>query len=300
MKLRFKLALAMLFVGLIALTVASIAFFTELKQDTLTQQVKSLEQLSAKEAADISQILIERGKAALGLGNSPLIIRALEESNAELASLSPEDRTDRIASLDRKWIATKEASDPFIQSYLANPTAVFLKRQQSLLPGEYGEIFLTNRYGSLVASTAKLTTLAHGHKYWWRGAYAQGRGRVFLDDRGYDDSVGGYVLGLVVPIKQNGRIIGLLKCNLNIMGFISQALSTPRNADLFQLVRSGGLIVFEPGHEPLNAWAAAPPGHATGRHRSPGTGQGGAIIFGRPVAGADNRRNQGLHLRRQL
>jgi len=54
------------------------------------------------------------------------------------------------------------------------------KNQQRILKGEYGEIFLTNKFGALVASTAKLSTLAHGHKYWWLGSYNNGEGAIFL------------------------------------------------------------------------------------------------------------------------
>ena len=130
----------------------------------------------------------------------------------------------------------------------------FLKNQQALLKGEYGEIFLTNKFGALVASTAKLSTLAHGHKYWWLGSYNNGEGAVFFDDRGYDDSVGGYVLGLVVPIRKGTEIIGILKCNLNILGSISELISDEKNQLLgkLKLVRSGGMVVFEKGFEPLS------------------------------------------------
>ena len=62
--------------------------------------------------------------------------------------------------------------------------AVHLKKQQEVIPGLYGEIFLTNIYGELIASTTKLTTHYHGDKYWWLEAYNEGEGKVFFDDRG--------------------------------------------------------------------------------------------------------------------
>ncbi|MEE8433009.1 MAG: hypothetical protein V3S16_17315, partial [Candidatus Desulfatibia sp.] len=79
-------------------------------------------------------------------------------------------------------------------------------------------------------------------------------GRVFFDDRGFDESVKGYVLGIVVPIMEGNKIIGLLKCNLNISGVLSQILEafSEDEAKILKLVRSGGLIVFEKGKEPLS------------------------------------------------
>jgi len=135
-----------------------------------------------------------------------------------------------------------------------NNVAKYLKSLQLNTEDEYGEIFLTNKYGALVASTAKLTTFAHAHKYWWQGAYNEGNGAVFLDDRGYDDSVEGYVLGIVIPIKKDNEIIGILKANLNIIGSISRIIndSQIKNHQKLKLIRSGGLIVFEEGLEPLS------------------------------------------------
>ncbi|MBT4877371.1 MAG: PAS domain S-box protein [Desulfobacula sp.] len=106
----------------------------------------------------------------------------------------------------------------------------------------------------MVASTSKLSTFAHGHKYWWLGSYNNGKGAVFFDDRGYDDSVGGYVLGLVVPVKKGNEIIGILKCNLNILGNITQLITGTGNNLIgnSKLTRSGGRVVFEDGFEPLS------------------------------------------------
>lgn len=121
-------------------------------------------------------------------------------------------------------------------------------------PGEYGELFVTDRYGSLVAATGKLTTLAHADKYWWQAAYHEGEGKIFFDDRGYDTSVEGYVLGVVAPVKQGAEIIGMLKYNLNISEALSTAIRShnPNKLNSIKLIISGGLVILEEGVEPLS------------------------------------------------
>lgn len=47
---------------------------------------------------------------------------------------------------------------------------------------------------------------------------------MFLDDRGFDASVEDYVLGVVVPIKDDNEIIGILKANVNIIGPLSDVV----------------------------------------------------------------------------
>jgi len=56
--------------------------------------------------------------------------------------------------------------------------------------------------------------MSHAHKYWchsWQACYNNGKGRFFGDDRGFDTSVKGHVLGVVVPIMDKQEVIGDLK-----------------------------------------------------------------------------------------
>jgi len=188
------------------------------------------------------------------IANTPLLKKTLSQSNIFYSGITDSKRPNVLKTLDMKWKNSRTATNSFIRQYTDNPISNYLKEQQIILNGEYGEIFLTNRFGALVASTAKLSTFAHGHKYWWQGAYNNGTGKIFFDDRGYDDSVDGYVLGVVVPIRDAQGIAGILKCNVNIQGAIDKLLSHPQNdaSRKVKLVRSGGLIVFEEGSMPLS------------------------------------------------
>ena len=168
--------------------------------------------VDAREHARLAaKILEEKISIAKTMASAPVIKHSLVTSNKEFSSLLENQRKNKITELNKKWMEIKSIKDPFMQSYINNLAAGYLSAQQQLIPGEYGEIFLTNRYGALVATTGKLTTLAHGHKYWWQSAYNFGS---VIDDRGFDESVGDRVLGIVVPVESEGQTIGILKCNL--------------------------------------------------------------------------------------
>ena len=79
----------------------------------------------------------------------------LLESNSTLGDLPAEVRKEHIKALNEQWMQEEDPAAPFIQRYLQNPAAAFLKKQLNLHPEEYGEIFLTNRFGALVATTGK-------------------------------------------------------------------------------------------------------------------------------------------------
>jgi len=254
MKFSNKLSFAILATGLIVLIISSFTLYNFSYNTVIDSQFMYTQSIADEVSDDIDHLLHEKVKTALTLANTPIIKKALETSNLSYSDLSAETRKESIKRLNEKWKSTKDPTNNFILKFTDNKVSHFLKNQQALLKGEYGEIFLTNKFGALVASTAKLSTLAHGHKYWWLGSYNNGEGAVFFDDRGYDDSVGGYVLGLVVPIRKGTEIIGILKCNLNILGSISELLSGADHKFFgkIKLIRSGGMVVFEKGFEPLS------------------------------------------------
>jgi len=254
MKFSNKFTLAIFLSGVIVLILSSFSIYKFNYDLILTSQFRQTESIADEVSDNIDQLLHEKIKTALTLANTPLIKKSLEKSNLSFDNPSNEKREESIKHLNEKWKSVKDPVDSFILKFTDNKVARFLKDQQAILKGEYGEIFLTNKFGALVASTAKLTTFAHGHKYWWLGSYNNGEGSVFLDDRGYDDSVGGYVLGLVVPIRKGMEIIGILKCNLNVLGSVSKLISGAQHKLIgkLKLTRSGGIVVFEEGVEPMS------------------------------------------------
>ncbi len=254
MKFAFKLTLGIFLTGTLALGLVSCALYMYNRDLVIISQLDYTKSIAHEISQDIEQLLIEKAKKALTITITPLIKNALVESNSKFSALSEANRKELINRLDSDWRKTNNAKAPFILTYTDNQISHYLKNQQSTLKNEYGEIFLTNKFGTLVASTGKLSTFAHAHKYWWLGSYDNAKGSVFFDDRGYDESVGGYVLGVVVPVRNSNGIVGILKCNLNILGAIDQLICSAKD-DLigdFKLVRSGGTIVFEEGSEPLS------------------------------------------------
>ncbi|MCK5145361.1 HAMP domain-containing histidine kinase [bacterium] len=254
MKYETKLALQIFTLGTIILAIGLFTAYRYNSRAILQHELNHTELVVDAVSGNFEQLLLEKVKTNQTLSITPIINNALITSNCTFGNLSEKERNEKIYLQNEQWKATEDEKDAFILEFTHNSVAQFLKEQQNNLKGEYGEIFLTNKYGALVASTAKLTTFAHAHKYWWKGAYNNGLGAVFLDDRGYDNSVDGYVLGVVIPIKEENKIIGMLKVNLNILGAISEMILNSQNetAGDFKLIRSGGEIVFERESAPLS------------------------------------------------
>lgn len=255
MGIQYRLTLYLSGLATIMLLALCYAFYVHSKNIAIEHAQRTLG-ISAKEQSDhIETFLIEKTKIVLAIANTDLVNRELLRSNTQYSALSTEKRKSRIEALNERWKNTPDNEDTFVQSYTKNRMADYLRNQQQRLPGEFGEVFATNRYGLVVGTTNKLTTLAHKHKYWWQAASNRGQGRIFFDDRGFDKSVQGYVIGIVVPVMQNGQIIGILKANLNLLGSLQNFVTKEHGSKSgyrTSLVRSGGLVILEQGKKPLS------------------------------------------------
>lgn len=241
-------------VGVVIVILLSLAYDMYSHRLVIDKEMDKISHISEVVASHLESHLREKTAIAITMSSAPLIKDALLKSNAEFAVLADNERKQKIEADNQQWMKTADIKDPFVQTRISNPIAEYLKHQQMLLPGEYGEIFLTNRYGVMIATTGKLTTLAHAHKYWWSASYDDGQGRIFLDDRGFDTSAQGYVLGVVIPIKENNEIIGILKSNVNIIGPLTDLIMnfTSHHSGNIKIVRTGGLIVAERSIAPLS------------------------------------------------
>ncbi len=240
--------------GSIIIFILSYGFYVQNHRIAINNELNNIQNLSEEISLRLQSHLREKASIALTITSAPCIREALHKSNSKFSLFDNDQRNTQINNLNKRWLNTNDINDPFIQSYIKNPVAMYLKTQQEIIPKLYGEIFLTNRYGAIVGTTGKLTTLSHAHKYWWIAGYNDGKGRMFLDDRGFDESVAGYVLGVVVPIMDGEEIIGILKCNVNIAGPLTHSVEeyNHRNFGQLKIVRTGGLVVKEFNAPPLS------------------------------------------------
>ncbi|MCK5687486.1 HAMP domain-containing protein [bacterium] len=253
MKIQYKAFLLISLFGIIIISILSWGYNVYNAKIILNKEFKNIKNIAEEISLHMQSILIGKTVISKTLSSAPVIKDFLLKSNVKFGAFSPEKQKQEIERLNRKWIETEDINDPFIKSYMTNSVSEFLKSQQTIVPDEYGEIFLTNKYGVMISTTGKLTTLAHSHKYWWQAGYHNGKGRIFLDDRGYDTSVQGYVIGVVIPIKYENEIIGILKSNVNIMGPLTHAIQefSQRSHGIVEIVRTSGLVVAGNNVKPL-------------------------------------------------
>lgn len=224
MSIRLKLTTTIIILG--AMVVITLTSFMTVhnRRVLMDSTVQNNQDIAAAVSISLDNYLDELARTTETLATSHLIVESVIASNRESGLLDPFERKQRSNELNEKWMGITDSDDPFIQEYLSNSVARHLREQERVIPDLYGEIFVTNKYGELIAATGRLTTFYHGDKYWWLSTFNDGKGRVFFDDRGYDLSVEDFVLGVTVPIYHKGECIGVLKSNMKIFSLFSRVV----------------------------------------------------------------------------
>ncbi|BEP29078.1 sensor domain-containing diguanylate cyclase [Helicovermis profundi] len=255
MKIKNKFIIVITIIGIISLSFGSILLNNIYKNSIIDEEKVKIEEITKLVSFYIDEHLYDMIRNVTTLSASPIFIKKLKESNEKYSSISLENRDSLLKDLNEKWKNERTENTEFTRSFMETDLSNYLNKQKSISNNYYGEIFVTNKYGLAVGLTNKLSTITHKYKYWWKACYNDGNPQVFLDDRGFDLSVDGYVIGIVVPIYDNNKFIGLLKANININDTLLKAINSYDkiyNTINISIVRSKGLIVARENTEPLS------------------------------------------------
>jgi len=262
MRLQSKFALAIFGLGLVVLAGATAWTYWTTRAQAIQSHLQALQREARDHSRQLDWLIGQEVRTLRTLARDPAIREALGASNERWQALPTQVRQARIQQLDDRWrAAPKGARPPVVARRLDNPAADRLNAHLADHPEQYGEIFVTDRFGVTVAASGRLTDLYQADEYHWQAAYHGGAGRIFLDDRGYDNSARARVLGLAVPLRQDGRVVGLLKANLRLVGGFAKILSGiegPRRGAELAIVRANGQRVLGPAGRPRQG-AVAPP-----------------------------------------
>src|SRR6056297_714585 len=148
MKFSVRLALSIFLSGTCVLLLILFLSYHYHVRSLMNSALESNKRITASLAHNIGQLLIEKTKTALALANAPTIKTALMKSNAAYAAMGEAERQSLIKRRDDKWRRKTNARNPFVLEYTDNAASKYLKAQQAGIKDEYGEIFLTNRFGA--------------------------------------------------------------------------------------------------------------------------------------------------------
>lgn len=171
---------------------------------------KEYSQIAKALGAYIVKTLNDEVEDVLSYTTNPLWIDYIKERNAQYGRIDKDSIVRHFEEMDKKWVSAKE-DDPLIKEYLGNRISVGM-RDTITVRGKIAELFITDKYGGLVASSDKTRAFYQGDEDWWKAAYNDGKGNIYVSNIEYDDSSGHWVISIAVPVKDiTGEVVGIVK-----------------------------------------------------------------------------------------
>ncbi|MCX5666973.1 MAG: cache and HAMP domain-containing protein, partial [Candidatus Omnitrophica bacterium] len=170
------------------------------------------------------------------------------ESNSRYEGMDAESIRLKLLDTDKRWIAAKPG-DPILKEYLENRISMgtldILKARTKI-----SEIFITDKYGGLVAASERTSDFYQADEEWWQKAYNGGKGGIYVSDIEFDESSKKWVISIAVPIKdsKSGEVIGVCKDSVGIEKLFGNLADFKLgNTGYAVLIDNKGMAIFHHG-----------------------------------------------------
>ena len=179
--------------------------------------------------------------------SAPERLLEVEERNLRYKGMSKQREAAYFKDMDEKWLKASD-SDPLIAGYTQSPIGNRLKEIADN-DKSIAEIFMTDKYGGLVAASGRVSDFYQADEEWWQKSFDNGKGSIFVDKVGFDPSSNSVSIALAVPIKNKANeVIGVCKNILEVNRLFSplQNFAIGKSGHV-GLVDKQGYFVFHPG-----------------------------------------------------
>jgi methyl-accepting chemotaxis protein len=197
----------LLVIIILVVSISLVTFYTSRASTISINGVGS--SMLAKEAMGGAEMSVRRALAEIeSQAFSPLIIDAAKEGNLANAELTTED----ISKLDEAWKNGDASIKDRQNSVLSNPVSEYLRRFIKAFPDQL-EVFVTDEKGLNVAMTDTTSDYLQADEDWWKTAYSDGKGALYVGDVEFDPSIKAYAMNLGAPIRDplSGKVVGVMR-----------------------------------------------------------------------------------------
>jgi signal transduction histidine kinase len=153
---------------------------------------------------------------AMSYATRPLWKDAITVSNSRYEGMNAGSIKLKLLDMDKRWIAAKPG-DPILKEYLESRVSIGMSETLKART-KISEIFITDKYGGLVAASDKTSDFYQADEEWWQRAYNDGKGDIYVSDIEFDESSKNWVISIAVPIKDliSNEVIGICKDSAGI------------------------------------------------------------------------------------
>ena len=216
--LNVKLISATVLVAIVAVVIITflISSFT---RNTLTEEVGgNLTTLSKAQALSIGEFLARELNNLETLALNQFLQDGVVTHNANYSGDRATIQT-QLQQLDEEWVTAPDNAQ-LVTAVLNHNLVIELSEFKSLFP-EHAEVFITDRYGGLVAATDRTSDYYQADEEWWQEAYGSGFGGTHIGNPEFDESSNTLAINLAIPLFDRNasgqdRIIGVLRTTIRL------------------------------------------------------------------------------------
>jgi putative methionine-R-sulfoxide reductase with GAF domain len=240
--IRSKLIVA--FVGLSVVSAASIAFFANLStRASLTEAAgNELSNFAASVGQNVGDLIDKEIDLLASFSLSKAVQDRAEIASALYTTTDAAEITATLLKLDEQWRA--DTNESLVFNKLNDGLVNDLTQYRATFP-ENVEVFVTDKYGALVAATNRTSDYYQADEGWWQAAYNNGSGGIYIGQPEFDESANAYSIIMAVPISEYrnpDNIVGVLRTTVD-MEAVRQTLLTK------QVERGARVDLIFPGPE---------------------------------------------------
>jgi anti-anti-sigma regulatory factor/HAMP domain-containing protein len=215
-RLPLHLMLVLVFLGLTLPAIGVLAFFSlAVAQPQIRLQISAnLKRQARSSALDVGNLLAQQIQTLRVLGDD--MKDDLEGAAAPVDAADPAAIHAQLRGLDQHWRVVPD-TDPLVQARLTNVIADALRTYRTRFP-ENATLFVTDRYGALVAATDRIDQYAYAEEPWWQLVRNKGSDVVYISQPEVDPGNPALAVRIAVPISRPGssEILGVLQTTYHL------------------------------------------------------------------------------------
>jgi signal transduction histidine kinase/ActR/RegA family two-component response regulator len=243
----------------LAMTLAFMAVGYYISRDLTRASLRSLganQAIQTSQAmATIEEALLLRLNSFEAFSQSPFILSAMRESNQSMTAIP--DREARLTQLNAIWSAGGPSES--IEAILTNPVSKQLQDYQRRInitgSGRIAELFVTNTYGAVIATTNRTSDYLQADEAWYQQTIQ--KATPWIGGLAKDESSQTVSLKMVLPVfTEDQQLLGVVNVILDLTT-IEQTIGSLQRMALHESTRT--YLVDANGRTILQFPADAPP-----------------------------------------
>lgn len=193
--LRTKLIGTTLFLTLVIVGVTTYTVGGVIRQTVEEQAEERLHVLTQSQALALGELLARQVNTLQTLTFNRLIQDAAATQSQSYTGSTAEIQS-QLEQTNLRWQRSIDDA-PLLQQYLQNALAAELKKYATAFP-ENADLFITDRYGAVMAMSQRTANYYHAGAEWWIETYNSGFGGIYVSTP--DDFRGSSVLGVTIAV----------------------------------------------------------------------------------------------------